>query len=360
MGLFDGFFSPQQSTTSTTSNRSLPSWAAPFQQGGLQNAWNVANRPGNGAYPGTQVAPFNQDQFDAFDRVRTQAGNTGLFDSASGALQSIIGGNWGGGSPMGGSGLSMSGGFVGGGSGGVNPYIDEKNQYGQEGNPYLQQQIDASSQDMTKAWENSAMAGWMNNMARNGATQNAALTQVGGDIANDLQRNIGNMSTNVRSSDFDRRAQLEEARLGRRFQSGESGLDRSHQANMAAQSAAASMASAGASRDASMYNSRLQAALSAIGMAPQINNMGYSGADRLLGIGNQQQGNMQDMISGNIRNWQTAYNEPVNRMNQFGSQFGGFTGGSGSTQTSQPTYGPSNFQNVMGMYNMGRGMGLFG
>lgn len=358
MSFFGDFF--QQPVQSNVIERTAPSWAIPFQQGGLQQAWNVANRPGTGVYGGTQVAPFNQDQFNAFDMTRRQAGNTGLFDTANRNLQSIMGGTW---EPGGGASGGGGGGF-GGFSAmpqtwGQNQFIDEKNIYGQD-NPYLQQQIDATTQDMTKSWENSAMAGWMNNMASRGASggSNRALTMLGGDIANDLQRNIGNMSTGVRSDDYNRRAQLEESRLGRRFQSGENELGR--QASLAAANAGAAgnAAAAGASRDAQNYNTRIQAALSGLGMAGNIDALGYSGANRLLGIGNQMQGNMQDMINADMRNYQQWYNEPERRLGLFGNQQNQFIGN--NSQTNIPSYGPSNAQNLAALYGLGRGFGLWG
>lgn len=359
MSFFGNFFQQPQQDNVTT--RSAPSWAVPYQQGGLQNSWNVANRPGSPVYGGTQVAPFNQDQLNAFGMVRQRASDPSLFNTANNNLQSIINGAW---EPGGGGGSSfagMSGGGVGQGMGwGRNPYLDEKNEYGQEGNPFLQQQINNTTQDMTKAWENSQMAGWMNRMAARGASggSNRALTMLGGDIANDLQRNIGAMSTNVRSADFDRRAQLEEARLGRRFGAGENEVNRQAQASNAATQAGASMAAANASRDAQMYGQRLNAALSALGMAGNIDALGYSGANRLLGIGNQMQGNLQDTINADMRNYQQWYQEPERRLNFFGGMQSPFIGQ--NSQTNTPTYGPSNFQNIMALYGMGRGFGLFG
>lgn len=361
MGLFDNFFQQPQQQNTTTQTQSTPSWAIPFQQGSMQNAWNVANRPGNGVYQGTQVAPFNQDQFNAMDMVRSQAGDNSLYSGASNTLQSIMGGNWQPGQSPSASGMS-GGGMVGGNLGGVNPYLNEMNQYGQEGNPFLQQQIDNTSKDMTKSWENSAMAGWLNNMASRGASggSNRALTQVGGDIASDLQRNIGAMSTNVRAGDFDRRAQLEEARLGRRFGAGEADLNRQAQDRAQSLNLAASQSSANASRDASMYNSRLNAALQASQLAPSINNMGYTGANNLMGIGNQQQGNMQDMIGADMRNFEQWYREPERRQGLFSQWTGNPTQGNSQTQTNTPSYGPSTAQNLAGMYGLGRSFGLFG
>lgn len=112
---------------------------------------------------------------------------------------------------------------------GPNPWLGQGSAQAQQvgpnpysgGNPYLQQQIDATTADATRAWQN-AMNPQFDTAARaSGSFGNTAIEQQRGQAMNDWGRNLSNTIGGMRMQDYTQQQQLAESALNRQQQMGQ-------------------------------------------------------------------------------------------------------------------------------------------
>jgi hypothetical protein len=225
----------------------MPAWVQPYAAGYLQRAQNVADMPYQ-AYQGQRVAALTPYQTQAYQGLY-QRGMQGspVMGAAETALTGMMDGNYqqatanpygrvqaqGGGAQIsaaqnpygyvqsqgGGQAVSASANPYGytttpgqtqGVSVGSNPYAGS--------NPYLQQQIDAASQDVVRNYNMAAKPATDTAMQRSGSFGNSGLQQVQAMQQSDLQRNLGNIASGMRMQDYTQQQQLGEAALNRSLQ----------------------------------------------------------------------------------------------------------------------------------------------
>lgn len=78
---------------------------------------------------------------------------------------------------------------------GNNPFLGQNN-------PYLQANIDAASQDMVNNYNLTQQPAFNAAMAKSGSFGNAGLAQMNSEAQNQLQKNLGNLSNNMRMQDY--------------------------------------------------------------------------------------------------------------------------------------------------------------
>lgn len=221
----------------------------PYFQNALGMANNVANQPYQG-YGGPRVADFSDDQYKAFDMVRGQAEA---------------------GNPVMGQGLD---------------YIS--NVLGQDqSNPYLQQMIDDSSQDVTTHYNRAIAPNLMSQFQQGGAFGGTAHQQMLQGSQGELANQLGRVSTQMRSQDYDRQNALK---------------------------------------------------MGALGMLPQLNDARYDDSRALLNIGQQQQNLAQNVFDTGYDDFVEQRDWQANRLGVLTNALGSIQGGTSSQTGANPNY----------------------
>jgi hypothetical protein len=78
---------------------------------------------------------------------------------------------------------------------GNNPFLGQAN-------PYLQQNIDAASGDLVRNYNLTTQPAFNAAMAKSGSFGNEGVAQMNADAQNTLQKNLGNLSNNMRMQDY--------------------------------------------------------------------------------------------------------------------------------------------------------------
>lgn len=259
----------------TTTTTDPPAWAVPHFQGALNRASQLSQRPYEG-YDGNMVAGMTGDQNLAADLIRQQATNTDVLDAGSGYVSSLLGGN---------------GGFTA-----------QRNQFAGE-NPYLGQMIANAQGDVVNQYQQATLPGLMGQFnsagAYGGSAHQNALNQANRTLADQLSQ----ISTGMRSEDYNRQVGLDESYLGRQ-------------------------------QDAFGINQQGQ--LSALGMIPGLNQAGLMGAQALGQQGALQQANQQAQLDSNYNQFMEQRDWDVNQLQTLANMLGTVQGG--STTSPNPNY----------------------
>jgi hypothetical protein len=233
-------------TTATT----MPSWVQPFASGYLGRAQEVADMQYQ-PYQGPTVAGFNPFQTSAYQGIadRASSGNP-VMNAAGQQAQQMIGGQ----------------------------YL--------QGNPYLQSQIDQAQGDVVRNWNNVQKPAWDTAMSNSGSYGNAGVAQVNQQAQSDMQRNLGQISSNMRFQNYDQER-------GRQMQ--------------------------------------------AMGMAPMFAANDYNDLNQLAGAGQQIQQQDQRGLDDSYRRFLESRNYPREQLDVMRNALGGVNFGSNTTQTSPGT-----------------------
>lgn len=266
-----------------TSSTSMPSWAQPYAQGYLQRAQAVADNPYQ-QYTGQMVADMSPWQTQAYQGIAQRAmSGSPVMSAANGALTGYFGGQ----SP----GATQ------------NPYAGS--------NPYLQQNIDAAQGDLARNWNNVAAPAWGSANQRSGSFGNAGLAMAENNARSDLQRNMGQIGSQMRMQDYTQQQQLGESFAGR--------------------------------NDAA-YNNAQSRGLSALGMAPTFANQDYTDLSQLQSAGAAYQTQNQNLLNNAYSQFTEARNYPQTQLDIMGNALGKSYG----QQTTQTAPGTSTGANVLG------------
>lgn len=243
-------------STSSSTTTGIPEWVTPYAQNYMGRSQQVADMPYQG-YGGQTVAQLNPYQTGAYNAIagRASAGSP-VTDAASGELQ-----------------RTLSGAYLG-------------------NNPYLNQMVDASSQDVLRNY-NSVIRPQQDAMsARSGSYGNTGVGEYVAGQQYDLGRTLSGISTGIRSQDY------------------------------------------------AAERNRMQGA---VGMAPTIANQDYVDAQQLLQAGQGLQGQEQANLTDQYNRFNEARNYPQQQLATLGRglglNFGSTTNtvatGPGSNSTAQ-------------------------
>lgn len=231
----------------TTTSAPLP-WMEPYLQSYIQNAQDVSQTPYTQS-PGTYAGPNSYLQ-GAWQATANRAVNgSPVMGAANNTMMT-----------------ALNGGFM--------------------NNPYLDSQIQNAQGDLTRAWNNVQKPAWDTTMQRSGSFGNTGVMEAQQNAANDLQRNLGRISTDMRSN---------------------------------------------------AYNSGLGFMGQAMGMAPTYANQDYTDINALNQAGQQQQQFAQNAQNQNQQWWQEAQNYPMQRLGFMGQALGINTGQTETKNTPDPS-----------------------
>ena len=238
-------------TNTSTSSSGLPSWATPIATSYLNSANQQANRPYQ-QYTGDRTAGLNADQLTGQQMIRDRAfqGNHGM-DNAQGYLNGVIS--------------------------------------GQGRNPYLQDQINYASGDVTNNFRNSIQPGLMSQFASGGAFGGSAHQEAMQGAQNQLAGSLGRLSSDMRFQDWNQ------------------GQDRAMQASL---------------------------------NMPNFNQGAYTDAGALLGVGAQNQGLQQHLLDNQYGNFVEGRDWRANNLGLSGNAINAISGAyhTGSQTDPNPSY----------------------
>ena len=178
MGFFDGFLGlgggkQTKTRSSSTTTATMPSWLQGPTQDYLSRVIGLSNQAYT-PYGGQTVAGFNPNQEQALSAIFQRGiGGSPLTSAAQGNLMDTI-----------------SGKFLG------------------QGNPYLTGMIDQAQGDVVRNYNNVLKPQTEAAMARSGSFGNSGLMQTQNQQMSDLQRNLGDISTNMRGQDYSQERNL--------------------------------------------------------------------------------------------------------------------------------------------------------
>jgi hypothetical protein len=260
--------------TQTTQTNVLP-WVQPYMQDYLSRAQGVANAPYTQSP--TQVTGPNNYLQSGWDAIaRRAAEGSPVMGAANRTLTDTINGR----------------------------YLNN--------NPYVQQNVNNAQADLVNSWNNTAKPSWETAALGSGSFGNTGVSQAMTGAQSELQKNLGRVSTDIRSN---------------------------------------------------AYNTERGMQQQALGYAPQFANQDYVDANQLLTAGTQRQGYQDRNAAQNYAWWQEANQYPIDRLNVLGNALG--LGAQSGTQQQAP--GVSRGSSIIGgalagsqlggMLGLGSGMG---
>lgn len=246
--------------TYTTTNAPLP-WMEPYMQDYMSRVQEVANTPYQQG-PGTYTGP-NALLTAGWDMAQNRAmqGSPELSAARTQLTNTIQGGN-------------------------TNPYASMQN-------PYLSQSIADAQGDLANSWNMVQKPQWDKAMQNSGSFGNTGVQQYAAMDANNLQRNMARIGTDMRMGAYNTGAQLTESGLGRQMQ--------------------------------------------AMGMAPGFANQDWTDLGQLMNAGNQMQGFNQANQNQQNQWWQQAQAYPQQQLDAYGRALGINAGGTSTQQQPDPS-----------------------
>lgn len=246
------------------------------------------------------------------DMVRdTAMSGSPLMDRASTSLQSMMGSTY---DPTRG-----------------NPYEGKTtkvgtNKYSGE-NLYLDDMIGSAQRDVSRSFMENNVPGLMSQFQTGGAFGGTAMNQAMQGEQRVLGERLGDISTQLRSDDYNRQAMLAESDIDRRM---------SAQQNDLARNAGLAENRVGRHYDAYFQNQNNR--LNAIGLAPQLNDARYDDARALMSIGAQQQGLAQNAYDVGYDNFTEWRDWDANRLGALTNALGAIQGGTSAQTGANPNY----------------------
>lgn len=278
---------------SSTTIPTIPDELKPLANLYTQRATDLANTPYQ-AYNGTGVVGMNGTQNQALQMIQNRATNgDALANTGSSYLQNMLQSG-----PQ-----SATQNPYGQVSGGTNQYAGA--------NPYLQQNIDAALNDVTRSYNNTVKPAQTNAIVGSGSFGNSGLAQTQSEQERQLAGTLGNVASSMRMQDYGNQQQL-----------AESGLNR----NLQAQTTNATLGNDWASRNDAQYNNYRNQNLSAAQLAPTYANQAYTDASQLLNAGNAVQNNAQNQADFAYQQFQNQQNDPYKKLQAIGGVVGQNTG----------------------------------
>ncbi len=291
--------------TQTTTN-DPPAWAVPYFRQGLDLASNVANQPFQ-AYGGPLSAGQTTDQQIANTIVRNNAlGGSAMLDAGSGYVSGLMGGQ---------QQFTPQRNAYEGATAGTNPYAGQ--------NPYLDKMVSAATRDVTDAYTKSTVPNMLAQFQAGGAFGGTAMNDAMSQSQQDLASRLGDMTNQMRFQDYTTQQQLAESALGRQ------------QADLARN---ASLNDAYLGRQQTSWDNDQARRLSAAGLAPQLDQARYYGADKLGQQGMQQQLTNQAGLDAQYDEFMRQQGWSQQQAQSIAQMLGTIQGGSSTANVANPNY----------------------
>ncbi len=332
------------------------------------------------AYNGQRLAGWTQDQLNGFQMTRNVANqaNTAINNSAN-QLNRTLNGQYLNYSPGNNQYLGATSNvgrnqYIGqNASVGNNQYLGATTSVGKNAyagpNKYLENAIRSTQDDMTRQFNNNVQNSTDSMMARAGAFGGSAWRQAQQANQESLNRQVSEVSNNMRMQDYQTQQQLAEADINRRLQAQQTDLARNaqlaqEQINLRNQSQHQDLArnaglvesdiarrvqaqqtdlarNAGLRQEQlnmlnSNWNNERQRQLQASQLIPSLTQGGYQNAQALLGIGDSIQGMNQDILNQRYSDWLEKQNWDQRGLDIMGNAIGRTMGAGGTTSSTAP------------------------
>lgn len=310
----------------------------------LMNVAGAANQLFNGPqaqyFPGSTVAPFSPHQEMGMDLI------TGRALQGSPLLEGAQAGNM---ATMGGAYLnSPASGFLSGQMGAdptVNPYTSLMGSTASggflNGNPWLDQQYDRAASAVTRNYRDAVKPG-IDSQFINSGMYGSELWQNAQDSARDqLGRSLEGMAGSMYGQNYQQERD--------RMMGAASGIQGAFDSSLNRGLNAAGLSN-------SAFANERNNMMTAMGMAPGLAQADYADFDRLMGVGNQVQQQAQGNIMDQVGRWNHYQNQPEQTLNNYAGIIGNLGGMGGTGTQSQPLYGNSTGQNLLGAGMAGMGL----
>jgi len=288
--------------TTTSTNTTVmepPKYVKPY-------AINLMNRAGDLShqsyeqYPGERIAPLTPQHELGLGMTETRAlGGSPYMNMAQ--AQGIN---------------TMAGGGVGPGM--------ANNPYAEMDNPYLNAAIENAQEDTKKAYQDVVNPQLASMERASGAFGNSGLQQYRLNQENQLTKNLGNISQNMRNQDYQFNAGLTESQLGR--QQGAWDQERANQ-------------------------------MRAMAFAPQFAESDYRDAQAMLGVGDVYRDENQNRLNQQYNDWLAEQQQPYKNLDVLANAIRTTMGGGGTSVSSGPNPYQSNpYAGAIGGGLMGYGL----
>lgn len=295
--------SPKTVKTKSTQTTAPAPWLDPYNHQTMDLASQIGSTPFT-PYSGELVPGFNSDQTDAFGMVRDNAAaNANNLGDARDYLNSTLNG------------------------GNQNQYVSQLANWNGQPNPELQHVIDYSLGDITRAY-GTTQGSQLSQFAQGGAFGGSAHEEAMANSENELAQNLARTASGLRYEDYNN----EEAR---KF--------------------------AGLGEAAGLNDAYLGRQQNVAQNMPAFNQGSYADANAILGIGNQQQQNAQNLDNAQYQQYLLQQQYPfaqLQAMSQAGAQMNNAYHTTNTTSTQpNPNY-QSPFQSLLGLGTAAMGLGV--
>lgn len=187
--------------------------------------------------------------------------------------------------------------------------------------------IGAASRDVTENYSNVTQPSMLAQFNAGGAYGGSAMQNALQSQQQTLGRQLGDISTTLRSQDYDRQVALSEADINRRMQAQQTDLSRN-----------SNLVGDYLNRQQSAWAMNRGNEQSALGMIPQFNDMKYDDARALMNIGQQQQNLAQSLYDTGFEDFQDWRNYDENQLGILANALGAVQGGTSSQTGANPNY----------------------
>ena len=315
----------------TTQTQGVAPEFQPLANAVSQRGMEIGNM-GYTPYGGNLVSGFSPYQFAGMDMIANRATQgSPLLNQAEAAAGNILGGG------------AMGQTYRNPYSDALNKFTGAQTQVGSNpyagANPYLEQNIQNTLGDVAKTYNQTVAPTMAATAYKSGSFGNAGQQEMEAASRDQLQRNLGRISGDMRMQDYGMQQGLAEADISRRMgaqqqdlarNSGLYGADLSRNAGTWGQQNALNQQG---------YQSGMNNMLQALGMAPSIYSAGYMPGQQLLGIGGTMQQQGQRYLDADYSQFQQAQQWPFKTYDAMLAPFSTRAVESSTTESSSPWAG---------------------
>lgn len=209
-------------------------------------------------------------------------------------------------------------------------------------NPYIDQQVQNAMNPVVRNFTNAVTPGIASQFSLAGRLGSGANQTAMGNAENELGLNLGTIASNMYGQNYSNERQLQQAAAGQLGQ-----LGAQDQSNM--------LSGANAITGQTLANQGLtqQAQLA----APQMDQAKYNDLDKLLGIGQYEQGNEQNLINAAMQRWNYNQNLPTQNLQTLSQLLQGGMALNSTSQNGSSMLNRNPFASALGGGFMGGALG---
>lgn len=318
---------PPANTTSKTTT-SAPEYLQPSILSLVKRSSDLSNRKYQ-QYNGQQVAPLTQQHNQALGLIQNRATNgSPLMTNATNQTNK-----------------TLAGGYMGQGAY-KNPYANmntaTKNSMAGVDNKYLNQVINNTNQDVTRAFTNSTMPQTDASFARSGAFGGSAWQQANSENNRQMASELAKNTSNLRYQDYSTQQGLAENYANRQSQSMQNQQQYGQQY---------------ANQQQQAFDAERQRQMSSVGQGQQLSNQSYTDAQNLLGAGDVRRDYSQSMNNIGYQNFMNQQNWPLQNLDILANAIRTSMGGGGSSVSQSQLPGINKASSMFGGAAAGGALG---